>query len=74
MQPFSDEDASIETLSRCSSFSDATSVADEGKFVYASDFTVLWSVLVLVSVHPVMCTLKHTTQVCLKSPLQCFGF
>ncbi len=33
MQPFSDEDASIETLSHCSSFSDATSVADEGRFV-----------------------------------------
>lgn len=31
MQPFSDEDASIETLSHCSSFSDSTSVADEGK-------------------------------------------
>lgn len=30
MQPFSDEDASIETLSHCSSFSDAMSVADEG--------------------------------------------
>uniref|UniRef100_A0AAQ6AI56 Interferon-related developmental regulator 1 n=1 Tax=Amphiprion ocellaris TaxID=80972 RepID=A0AAQ6AI56_AMPOC len=30
VQPFSDEDASIETLSHCSSFSDATSVADEG--------------------------------------------
>lgn len=34
VQPFSDEDASIETLSHCSSFSDTTSVADEGKFVY----------------------------------------
>ncbi|XP_070785205.1 interferon-related developmental regulator 1 [Enoplosus armatus] len=30
VQPFSDEDASIETLSHCSSFSDTTSVADEG--------------------------------------------
>lgn len=30
VQPFSDEDASIETLSHCSSFSDAISVADEG--------------------------------------------
>ncbi|CAG5927667.1 unnamed protein product [Menidia menidia] len=30
VQPFSDEDASIETLSHCSSFSDAASVADEG--------------------------------------------
>ncbi|TNM91254.1 hypothetical protein fugu_019634 [Takifugu bimaculatus] len=30
VQPFSDEDASIETLSHCSSFSDSTSVADEG--------------------------------------------
>ncbi|KAM9407386.1 interferon-related developmental regulator 1-like [Salvelinus alpinus] len=30
VQPFSDEDASIETLSHCSSFSDAMSVADEG--------------------------------------------
>lgn len=30
MQPFSDEDASIETLSHTSSFSDAASVADEG--------------------------------------------
>uniref|UniRef100_A0A3B4TZZ1 Interferon-related developmental regulator 1 n=1 Tax=Seriola dumerili TaxID=41447 RepID=A0A3B4TZZ1_SERDU len=30
VQPFSDEDASIETLSHCSSFSDVTSVADEG--------------------------------------------
>ncbi|XP_019948050.1 interferon-related developmental regulator 1 [Paralichthys olivaceus] len=30
VQPFSDEDASIETLSHCSSFSDATSVADDG--------------------------------------------
>uniref|UniRef100_A0A3P9LNY9 Interferon-related developmental regulator 1 n=1 Tax=Oryzias latipes TaxID=8090 RepID=A0A3P9LNY9_ORYLA len=29
VQPFSDEDASIETLSHCSSFSDSTSVADE---------------------------------------------
>lgn len=32
VQPFSDEDASIETLSHCSSFSDSTSVADEGEF------------------------------------------
>lgn len=32
MQPFSDEDASIESLSHCSSFSDAISVADEGNF------------------------------------------
>lgn len=31
MQPFSDEDASIETLSHCSSCSDSTSVADEGE-------------------------------------------
>lgn len=30
MQPFSDEDASIDSLSHCSSFSDAISVADEG--------------------------------------------
>ncbi|XP_036374171.1 interferon-related developmental regulator 1-like [Megalops cyprinoides] len=30
VQPFSDEDASIETLSHCSSFSDSVSVADEG--------------------------------------------
>lgn len=30
MQPFSDEDASIESLSHCSSFSDAVSLADEG--------------------------------------------
>ncbi|XP_028307214.1 interferon-related developmental regulator 1 [Gouania willdenowi] len=30
MQPFSDEDASVETLSHCSSFSDTASVADEG--------------------------------------------
>nr|XP_057934307.1 interferon-related developmental regulator 1 [Doryrhamphus excisus] len=30
VQPFSDEDASVETLSHCSSFSDNTSVADEG--------------------------------------------
>uniref|UniRef100_A0A3Q2EEC9 Interferon-related developmental regulator 1 n=1 Tax=Cyprinodon variegatus TaxID=28743 RepID=A0A3Q2EEC9_CYPVA len=30
VQPFSDEDASIETLSHCSSISDVTSVADEG--------------------------------------------
>ncbi|XP_076008222.1 interferon-related developmental regulator 1 [Genypterus blacodes] len=30
VQPFSDEDASIETLSHCSSFSDSASVADEG--------------------------------------------
>lgn len=30
MQPFSDEDASIETLSHCSSLSDVLSVADEG--------------------------------------------
>ncbi|CAJ1055006.1 interferon-related developmental regulator 1 [Xyrichtys novacula] len=30
VQPFSDEDASIETLSHCSSFSDITSVADDG--------------------------------------------
>ncbi|XP_041071878.1 interferon-related developmental regulator 1 isoform X1 [Carcharodon carcharias] len=29
VQPFSDEDASIETMSRCSSFSDSTSLADE---------------------------------------------
>uniref|UniRef100_A0A4W4F6D8 Interferon-related developmental regulator 1 n=1 Tax=Electrophorus electricus TaxID=8005 RepID=A0A4W4F6D8_ELEEL len=29
VQPFSDEDASIETLSHCSSFSDSTSVAEE---------------------------------------------
>ncbi|KAF0029635.1 hypothetical protein F2P81_018740 [Scophthalmus maximus] len=30
VQPFSDEDASIETLSHCSSFSDTASVADDG--------------------------------------------
>ncbi|KAI4881379.1 hypothetical protein NFI96_011855 [Prochilodus magdalenae] len=30
VQPFSDEDASIETLSHCSSFSDSTSVAEDG--------------------------------------------
>ncbi|XP_053506659.1 interferon-related developmental regulator 1 [Ictalurus furcatus] len=30
VQPFSDEDASVETLSHCSSFSDSTSVAEEG--------------------------------------------
>uniref|UniRef100_A0A665TQR2 Interferon-related developmental regulator 1 n=1 Tax=Echeneis naucrates TaxID=173247 RepID=A0A665TQR2_ECHNA len=30
VQPFSDEDVSIETLSHCSSFSDTASVADEG--------------------------------------------
>uniref|UniRef100_A0A8C6U3P8 Interferon-related developmental regulator 1 n=1 Tax=Neogobius melanostomus TaxID=47308 RepID=A0A8C6U3P8_9GOBI len=30
VQPFSDEDASIETLSHCSSFSDTTSVPEEG--------------------------------------------
>ncbi|XP_041110444.1 interferon-related developmental regulator 1-like isoform X2 [Polyodon spathula] len=30
VQPFSDEDASIETLSHCSSFSDSASVAEEG--------------------------------------------
>ncbi|TSK13230.1 Interferon-related developmental regulator 1 [Bagarius yarrelli] len=30
VQPFSDEDASIETLSHCSSFSDAISLAEEG--------------------------------------------
>ncbi|KAJ0012423.1 hypothetical protein NQD34_016757 [Periophthalmus magnuspinnatus] len=30
VQPFSDEDVSIETLSHCSSFSDGASVADEG--------------------------------------------
>uniref|UniRef100_A0A4W3INQ9 Interferon-related developmental regulator 1 n=1 Tax=Callorhinchus milii TaxID=7868 RepID=A0A4W3INQ9_CALMI len=30
VQPFSDEDASIETMSHCSSFSDSTSLADEG--------------------------------------------
>uniref|UniRef100_UPI00398F4539 interferon-related developmental regulator 1 isoform X5 n=1 Tax=Pristiophorus japonicus TaxID=55135 RepID=UPI00398F4539 len=29
VQPFSDEDASIETMSHCSSFSDSTSLADE---------------------------------------------
>lgn len=32
VQPFSDEDASIESLSHCSSFSDAVSMADEGNF------------------------------------------
>lgn len=36
VQPFSDEDASVETLSHCSSFSDAASVAEEGEFVYKS--------------------------------------
>lgn len=40
VQPFSDEDASIETLSHCSSFSDATSVADEGRFVCTPDCTL----------------------------------
>ncbi|KAF7665926.1 hypothetical protein LDENG_00127820 [Lucifuga dentata] len=30
VQPFSDEDASMETLSHCSSFSDTASIADEG--------------------------------------------
>ena len=34
VQPFSDEDVSIETLSHCSSFSDITSVADEGIYFY----------------------------------------
>lgn len=33
VQPFSDEDASVETLSHCSSFSDPTSVAEEGRSV-----------------------------------------
>lgn len=36
VQPFSDEDASIETLSHCSSFSDTTSVADEGRSAYSA--------------------------------------
>ncbi|XP_069759928.1 interferon-related developmental regulator 1 isoform X2 [Narcine bancroftii] len=30
VQPFSDEDASVETMSHCSSFSDPTSLADDG--------------------------------------------
>lgn len=38
VQPFSDEDASIETLSHCSSSSDTTSVADEGRFVYILEY------------------------------------
>ncbi|MBN3298372.1 IFRD1 regulator, partial [Amia calva] len=36
VQPFSDEDASIETLSHCSSLSDAASVAEEGKALMLS--------------------------------------
>lgn len=36
MQPFSDEDASIESLSHCSSFSDAVSVADEGNLAIST--------------------------------------
>lgn len=47
VQPFSDEDASIETLSHCSSFSDATSVADEGRFVCTPDCTLFERVCVL---------------------------
>lgn len=41
VQPFSDEDVSIETLSHCSSFSDTASVADEGRFVCISGYTVV---------------------------------
>lgn len=32
MQPFSDEDASIETMSHCSGFSDPASFTEDGKF------------------------------------------
>lgn len=32
VQPFSDEEASVETLSHCSSFSDANSLAEDSKF------------------------------------------
>lgn len=47
MQPFSDEDASIETLSHCSSFSDTASVADEGKCVCTPGYanTIVFYVL-----------------------------
>lgn len=57
VQPFSDEDASIETLSHCSSFSDATSVADEGRFVCTPDCTLFERVF-----------FKHIKQVCLRPP------
>lgn len=57
MQPFSDEDASIETLSHCSSFSDNTSVADEGRFLYLLGYVFICNTCApvlfeLVSTHP----------------------
>lgn len=43
VQPFSDEDASVESLSHCSSFSDAASMADEGNFAVCT-FVMQWHV------------------------------
>lgn len=55
VQPFSDEDASIETLSHCSSFSDTASVADEGRpFVYTS-------VMQLHVLHVLQSLFKHVS-------------
>lgn len=36
MQPFSDEDASIETMSHCSGFSDPASLAEDGMLIFLS--------------------------------------
>lgn len=38
VQPFSDEDASIETLSHCSSLSERTSAAEEGGYSWSHLF------------------------------------
>lgn len=54
VQPFSDEDASIETLSHCSSYSDTASVAEEGRFVYLCTLCVLCLIL-LVSMYDFVC-------------------
>lgn len=57
VQPFSDEDASIETLSHCSSFSDTTSVVDEGSSLVYTIFIQLHLLNMLQSLleHVSMC-------------------
>lgn len=51
VQPFSDEDASVETLSHCSSFSDSTSVAEEGWCVLCTSVSPGLSNFVIVGIN-----------------------
>lgn len=41
VQPFSDEDASIETLSHCSSLSERNSAAEEGGYLWSRLFITI---------------------------------